>query len=134
MGTLNEGVDMKPNKSLLVLICLIGVVSFSCATAGREINAEQIRQSIQIAKSTKVDVLNICGEPLSKSYAADNDTEMWHYAYIEKNVTPLGVLTHMLGAGTEWKSDKTVVDVYLQKGVVSDLKIETATTVKVNHE
>lgn len=125
---------MKPNKLLLVLICLLCIINFSCATAGREINAEQVRQNIQIAKSTKDDVLKACGEPLSKSYCAETDTEIWHYAYIEKNVTPLGVLTHMVGAGTEWKSDKTVIDIYLQKSVVKDLKIETATTVKLNRE
>jgi len=124
---------MKGNRLLVIVISLLAIINFSCATAGRQIDSEQVKQNIKIATSTKDDVVRVCGEPLSKNYDAGTDTEVWHYAYIEKNVTPLGVLTHELGIGTEWKCNKTVVDVYLQKSVVTDLKIDTGTTVKLNY-
>jgi len=124
---------MKRNRLSVILISLLAIISFSCTTAGRQIDAEQVKQNIQIAKSTTDDVLRVCGEPLSKTYDAGTDIEVWHYAYIQKTVTPLGVLTHELGVGTEWKSDRTVVDVYLHKSVVTDLQIDTGTTVRLNH-
>jgi hypothetical protein len=118
----------------LIALLLVVLITLSCATAGREIDAEQVRQHIVLDKSTKADVLNVCGEPLSAEYDSLAKTEVLHYAYIKKNVTPLGIVTNRIGIGTEWKSDKTVVDFFLKEGIVRDMKIETGSNTTFNYK
>jgi outer membrane protein assembly factor BamE (lipoprotein component of BamABCDE complex) len=121
------------NTIFLVAVSLLICFICSCTTAGRQIDAEQVRQNIVADKSTRNDVLRVCGEPLSIESGLKSGNETWHYAYIQKNVTPLGLLTNRLGVGTEWKSDRTVVDVYLENNIVKDVKIDTGTTIRMNN-
>ena len=115
----------------VVGLMLQSVLLLSCASYGREINAEAIRQNLKIGESTKGDVLTVAGEPLSKDFDTSGD-EVWHYLHITKNVTPLGVISNQVGIGTEWKSNKTVVDVFFKADRVSDVRIETGSSTKMN--
>jgi outer membrane protein assembly factor BamE (lipoprotein component of BamABCDE complex) len=119
-------------KLYYIAVLSIVLMLVSCSSTGNHIDLDMVKQNIKIGESKKDDVLKVCGEPLIKDADMKNDTEMWHYARVEKNVTGLGVLTHVVGFGSETKSDKTVLDVYFSKGVVVDMKIESASTTKMH--
>ena len=91
-----------------------------------------VKQQVKIGESKKEDVLAVCGEPLYKDCDTKSDTEMWHYAFVKKNVTAFGVFTHCLGIGTETKSNKEVLDVYFKGRSVVDLVTESASTTKMH--
>lgn len=115
----------------VVVLMILSVSLLSCASVGRELDTDAIRQNLKIGESTKEDVLAVAGEPLSKDFDTIGN-ETWHYFHVKKNVTPLGVLTNQIGIGTEWKSDKTVVDVVFKANKVSDVRIQTGSSTKLN--
>jgi len=104
----------------------------SCASAGKRFNMEEAQQNIKMGETTKKQVLAMCGEPLSRGFDMGNEKEMWHYAYVEKNITGFGVFTHAVGVGDEWKSNASIMDVYFKSGVVVDLKCESSNIKKFN--
>lgn len=122
----------------MVMSLLILFIS-SCASVGQQIDVEQVKQSIIIDKSTKDDVLRICGEPTSTEFGYKSGSEVIHYEYIKKNVSAgsvigkslLGLITLPVGGvgalavGTQWQAEKTCVDVYLDNNIVKDVKVQT---------
>lgn len=106
------------------------LILFSCASAGKKIDMEAVQKKIIIGESTKEDVLGLCGEPLSKQYDSKNKSEVWHYAHVQKNVTWLGVITHIFIRIDEWKSETKILDVYFEKDVVVDMNFDNRNTKK----
>lgn len=115
----------------LSIIIVLSIFILSCATVGKRIDVEAVKQNIIIGKSTKEDVLQICGEPPDTDYDSKNETEIWKYAYVEKTMTGTGVLTSVVGI-SEWKSETTMVDIYFKKNVVSDIKCQTSSRTKMH--
>lgn len=121
--------------AILMLAFLAG-----CATMGREFNRDVVMSSIVKGKSTKADIVELCGEPLTKKYDSndkaygENGMDMWHYAYVTKNVTGRGVVTNVIGVGTEWKSETTILDVYFNGNVVADVKLETTSFTQMHQQ
>jgi len=112
----------------LFVVLLLALLSCSCATAGKEINLAVIRDNIRVNRSTQKDVTTLLGEPLSKSFDAENEREIWHYAYVRKKITGAGLVEHTFGIGSEWKTKESVVDFYFKKGVVVEIKSESSNT------
>lgn len=119
-------------KLPFVLLSALFLMVVSCSTAGRQFDSEMIKQNIKLGKSNKEDVLRICGEPLTKNSNIKEGTEIWHYAYVDKKMTGTGVLAHVAGVGSEWKSETTVMDVFLKDGIVVDLKLESSSSTKMS--
>ena len=82
-----------------------------------------LKQEIQLNQSTAEDVLRICGEPLSRKSGSNRKSEIWHYAYLKKNITGFGLITHVVGIGTETKSTRCILDIMLENDIVVDYKI-----------
>ena len=118
-------------RRILFLIIFVIVITMACATVGRKFDVEVAKQNIKIGKSSTDDVLRICGEPLSKK--TESNLEIWHYSYVEKNVTGLGVFTHCLGIGTEWKSQRQLMNVFFKNGIVTDIKTDSAEDTKMHY-
>jgi hypothetical protein len=116
------------------LAFLLVMLLMACATAGRKVDVDAMRANIKLGETTKARVLQMCGEPESSEYDAKKETEILHYAYIEKNITGVGVVTHIAGVGDEWESRKTLVDVFVSKGIVIDMKTEDANSVKMHYK
>jgi hypothetical protein len=116
-----------------ILLAILLIVQLSCATAGKNFNVTMVQEKISIGKSTKGDVVQICGEPLSKNAEAAEGFEVWHYAYVDKNMTAAGILTMTLGVGQEWKSKTTVMDVYFRDNVVVDYRIDDSQVQRLNY-
>jgi hypothetical protein len=127
-----EGRDVMNNCRLGILL-LMGLFVLSCSSAGIKIDMQAIKDNIRIGESTQADVLRVCGEPLSKNNDVRNEAEIWHYAYVDKNITGTGVFTHVIGVGEEWKSNTTVVDIFFKEGIVVDIKSESSSIKKFNY-
>jgi len=117
----------------VLLLCGLLLIVSSCLKVGNQFDSEMVKQNIKMGQSTKEDVLRVCGEPSVKYTGAQNDIEIWRYSYVDKKITPTGVLTNALGIGTEWKSESTVIEVYFKGNFVVDLKIESAQSQKLNY-
>lgn len=117
----------------LPIIIVLSIFILSCATAGKRIDVEAVKQNIIIGKSTKEDVMRVCGEPIDTEYDAKNEIEIWKYAYVDKSITGTGILTHAVGIGSEWKSETTMVDIYFKKNVVYDIKCQTSSKTKMHY-
>lgn len=115
----------------VVLICVLLLTA--CAT-GKKLDARLIKDNIVIGETTSEEVLEICGEPLGVRNSADNRKEVWHYAYVKKSVTGLGVLTNIVGVGTEVKSHKVVCDFVIKDGVVIDYTMQEGNIKKMNFD
>jgi outer membrane protein assembly factor BamE (lipoprotein component of BamABCDE complex) len=112
-------------KRITIFFSVVFVLlSMACASVGQKFNIEAAKENIKIGTSTKEQVLQICGEPLSKN--SQSDMEVWHYSYIEKNVTGVGIITNIVGVGTEWKTNRQIMDVFLKNGIVTDIKTDSA--------
>jgi hypothetical protein len=118
----------------LPIIIVLSIFILSCATSGKRIDADAVKQNIIIGKSTKEDVIRICGEPMDTEYDAKNETEIWKYAYVDKSITGAGVAAKIFGVGSEWKSETTMVDVYFKKNLVSDIKCQTSSKTKMHYQ
>jgi hypothetical protein len=118
----------------LPVIILLSIFVLSCATSGRRIDAEAVKQNIIIGKSTKADVIQICGEPSDTEFDAKNEIEVWKYAYVDKSITGAGVAAKVVGIGSEWKSETTMIDIYFKKNVVSDIKCQTSSKTKMHYQ
>ena len=116
------------------VIFLMSFLLMSCASAGRKIDVDALRANIKLGETTKAQVLQICGEPESSEYDAKKDTETLHYIYIEKSMTGAGVITHVLVNADEWESKRTIVDVFVSKGIVVDMKTDVASSVKMHYK
>ncbi len=112
-------------KRILVGL-LLALLVLSCASAGRQIEMNTIQEKIKLKESTRDDVFKYFGEPLSKNNDVKNESEIWHYAYVSKHITGGGIITHVLGIGSEWQSNTEVIDFYFQNGVVVDIKNESS--------
>lgn len=113
----------------LPIIIVLFIFILSCATVGKRIDVEAVKKNIIIGKSTKEDVIQVCGEPLDTENDARNGIEIWKYAHIDKSMTGTGVLTSVVGI-SEWKTETTMVDIYFKNNVVSDIKCQTSTKTK----
>jgi hypothetical protein len=116
----------------LPIIIVLSIFILSCATVGKRIDVEAVKQNIIIGKSTKEDVRQICGEPMDTENDTKNGIEIWKYAHIDKSMTGQGVLTSVVGI-SEWKTETTMVDIYFKKNVVSDIKCQTSSKTKVHY-
>jgi hypothetical protein len=116
----------------LPTIIVLSIFILSCATVGKRIDVEAVKQNIIIGKSTKEDVIQVCGEPIDTENDTKNGIEIWKYAYIDKSMTGKGVLTSIVGI-SEWKTETTMVDIYFKNNVVSDIKSQTSTKTKVHY-
>lgn len=67
--------------------------------------------------------MRVCGPPRGKMLASGDAREVWHYVYLKKQVTGLGVLAHVANVGTETESEQVILDVTLEKDVVIDYKV-----------
>ena len=115
------------NKTcLFAIILFLAMFLMSCATHGRKCDIDVLKQHIKMESSKKEDILKICGDPLTKDDNVKQGTEVWHYAYVEKNITGLGVVAHVAGVGSEWESRKTMLDVYFKNNAVVDIKTESS--------
>ena len=74
-----------------------------------------VYDKIVLNESTKNDVIQLLGEPLSKDFNAKNEIEIWHYAHVKKNITGAGLLGHVVGVGAQWKTNTEVADFYMQR-------------------
>lgn len=117
----------------VIAVLLFSLLLMACATAGRKVDVDAMRANIKLGETTKAKVLQICGEPEASEYDAIKETEVLHYIYIEKNITGVGVVAHVAGIGEEWESKKTLVDVFIKKGIVIDMKTESASSVKMHY-
>ncbi len=117
----------------LAVVIVLSLLVLSCATAGKRIDAEAVKQNITVGKSTKEDVLRVCGEPMETEYDAKNQIEIWQYAHMEKNITGTGVVTHAVGIGAEWKTETTMIDIYFKNNVVYDVKTRTSSKTKMHY-
>ena len=93
----------------------------ACATAtyssGRDFSEQSVAQ-IQKNKTTEQDVLNLCGEPSSKSSGADT-SEIWSYVYISSTSHAKNKIFSMdVNTSTVHKN----LTITLQGGLVSDYK------------
>jgi len=116
----------------LPIIIVLSIFILSCATVGKRIDVEAVKQNIIIGKSTKEDVRQICGEPMDTENDTKNGIEIWKYAHIDKSMTGTGVLTSVVGI-SEWKTETTMVDIYFKKNVVSDIKCQTSSKTRVHY-
>ena len=116
----------------LPIIIVLSIFILSCATVGKRIDVEAVKQYIIIGKSTKEDVRQICGEPMDTENDTKNGIEIWKYAHIDKSMTGTGVLTSVVGI-SEWKTETTMVDIYFKKNVVSDIKCQTSSKTRVHY-
>ncbi|NPU84253.1 MAG: hypothetical protein HPY65_07165 [Syntrophaceae bacterium] len=121
------------NRRTLPIVLVLSLFILSCTTVGKRIDAEAVKQNILIGKSTKEDVLRICGEPADTEYDAKSQVEIWQYGYLEKNITGTGVVTHAVGIGAEWKSETTMIDIYFKNNVVYDIKSRTSSKTKMHY-
>ncbi|PKN86094.1 MAG: hypothetical protein CVU51_07700 [Deltaproteobacteria bacterium HGW-Deltaproteobacteria-1] len=87
----------RKNICLFTIILFLSMFSMSCATHGRRCEIDVLKMNIKMESSKKEDILKICGEPLTKDDNIKQGTEVWHYAYVEKNITGLGVVAHVAG-------------------------------------
>jgi hypothetical protein len=118
----------------LPIVIVLSIFILSCATAGKRIDVEAVKQNIIIGKSTKEDVMRVCGEPIDTEYDAKNEIEIWRYAYMDKSITGAGVFTSLVGVGSEWKSETTMVDIHFKKNVVCDIKCQTSSKTKMHYQ
>ena len=116
----------RKNICLFTTVLVLSIFLMSCATHGRKCEIDVLKNHIKMESSKKEDILKICGEPLTKDDNIKQGTEVWHYAYVEKNITGLGVVAHVAGVGSEWESNKTVLDVYFKNDLVVDIKTESS--------
>lgn len=106
------------------------IVAMACATVGRNFDLDAARFNLHKG-GTKEQVLQTCGEPLSKqSYG---DIEMWRYVYIEKNVTGAGVIAKFFGVGTEWRSKRQVMEVYFKDDVIEEIRTDSGEDTKMHY-
>lgn len=119
---------MKKWLLLIVFLMLAG------CTTGKKLDARMIKDNIVVGQSTREDVLQTCGEPLGIRNSADRKKEIWHYAYVKKNVTGLGVLTNVVGIGTEVKSHKVVCVFVIEDGIVVDYQLQEGNIKKMNFD
>jgi len=117
-------------------MALLTILAFivACATAGKKIDVDAIKNNVKLGVTTKAQLLQLCGEPVTAEYDAKNEMDIMHYAYIEKNITGAGVITHIVGIGDEWESKRTLVDIFIKNGIVIDMKIDTASSVKLHYK
>ncbi len=115
------------------LVLIVVLLLAGCAT-GKKLDARIIKDNIVVGTSTKEDVLRTCGEPLGIRNSADNKKEIWHYAYVTKNVTGLGVVTNLAGIGTEVRSHKVVCDFIIENDVVVDYELQEGNIKKMNFD
>lgn len=125
---------MMVNMGLKIIICILVCFQFACSTAGKRCNAIALQENVKFNESNRDVVLSICGQPISKDHDIKGGYEVWHYAYIYKNVTPLGVLTNRLGVGTEIQSKKEIVDVFFKNDKVADIKTESGETTNMHYQ
>lgn len=125
-----KGGTMK-RKNVFLCVVLMVLTTAACATVGRKFDMDAARKYIVIGESTKMEVLQICGDPISRE--SQGETEIWHYSCVEKNVTGIGVCTNIFGVGTQWRTAKQRMDVYFTDDVVSDLKTESSEDTKVHY-
>jgi len=118
----------------LIIIWIAVLLNAGCSTAGKKCDVVALQENIKFGESSKDIVLSICGQPISKDHDIKGGYEVWHYAYIYKNVTPLGVLTNRIGIGTEVKSNKEMVDVFIKNDKVTDIKSESAETTNMHYQ
>lgn len=119
-------------RKIIIIYTLFALMMIvACATVGKKFDIEAVRENIIIGKTTKYEVLQICGEPLSKK--SGSNLEVWNYSYVAKNVTIIGAITNMLGIGTEWKSHRQVMDIHLKNGIVEDIITDTAEDTKMHY-
>jgi len=79
-----------------------------------------------------MEIIQMCGEPQGKRMSADNQKEIWHYAYVKKGVTGAGVISHLVGVGVETKSEKVVFAPQFKNDVLVDYKLEEGNTTHFN--
>lgn len=116
----------------IVVILISSLLLLSCASAGKKIELGMVHNTIKLNESTKDDVIQLLGEPLSRNFDAKNETEIWHYAYVKKNITGAGLLGHIVGIGAEWKTKTEVADFYFRDGIVIDIKSNSSDTKRFN--
>ena len=114
----------------IVVILISSLLLLSCASAGKKIDLGKVYDQIKLNESTKEDVIKLLGEPLSKSFDVKNETEIWHYAHVSKNITGAGLISHTLGIGSEWQTNTEVANFYFRKGIVIDINSESSDTKK----
>ena len=121
-------------KLFVIAAWLTGlVVIFSCATTGKKVDIDSLKRNINIGVSTKADVLQVCGEPLTKDEDRKNEVEIWHYSSVEKSITGPGLLTHCLGIGREWETTTTIVDIFFKNDIVVDIKTTTGSSKRMHY-
>lgn len=124
---------MMMKKLRVVFLAIQLMVLLSCATAGKSFNADMVKEKIVIGASTKGEVVQLCGDPLSKNAEAAEGLEVWHYAYVDKNITGAGIITSSIGMGQEWKSKTIVMDIYFKNDIVVDYRLENSQVQRFNY-
>jgi hypothetical protein len=112
----------------IIAILIFSLLFLSCASAGKQIDTSLLRDKIKLNESTKEDILTLFGEPLFKNVNQKDDTEMWHYASVKKNITATGILANRLGIGSEWRTNTQIIDFYFQKGIVINITDDNSDT------
>jgi hypothetical protein len=119
------------NKLLCTFLFLI--LTFGC-TQGTRIDLNTIHNDLSLGKTTKEDILRMCGEPLEKRISADQQAEVWHYAYVNKKVTGKGVLSHIVGIGIETKSNRIVFQPKFKGDILIDYDLEEGSTTHFGYQ
>ncbi len=116
----------------LVGAMLVFFLVAGCSSAGRQFDPARFSSSIEKGKSTKKDVIEICGQPLSTRFDSTSGVETWHYAAVNKHVTGTGVVTNLIGIGTEWQSDTMLLDVQFKGDTVEEYQMETSSRTQMH--
>lgn len=78
------------NKSLTAFLLLLAALAYGCASQGNRSLAratdDNVAENIEIGKTTKSDVKDIYGSPLSVNFL-DSGSEVWKYRYARAHVT-----------------------------------------------
>lgn len=122
-----------PRKRLFPVLSIACFVFFvlGCSTAGKKFDSNYV-DTIKKNVTTKDEIASALGEPLRREMHTSAGSETWHYVYTQSNVTCLGCLTHVFGAGREWKTKTQRLSIVFKNGIVVDY--ETYSTIRKQHQ
>ena len=114
----------------LVAVVVVSLVVFGCtqilppSSMGRDFPGENVGKIVR-GKTTDNDLIQMFGEPLSKTITPD--TEKWTYTYASGNATVLRTFTTV---GTKYRGKSKKLDILFKNGVVTDFTFYEANVIQ----
>lgn len=117
--------------NIIRIILTLSVLFFfiSCAAIEKKCDVESAKKNIKIGQSTRENVLQMCGEPISKKSL--NEVDIWHYSYREKNAMSLDAIADAVGMGPGKKRTRQRMDIYFKGGVAIELRTDSGEDGKI---